>query len=109
VLRVTDGDGKLWHADAGFGIGTLLDPIPFGPDPEAACDRAGASASSRWVISWCGKSVARMAGQTVRRANPHSPFVFGLIVVVNQDDGRRELMCDWRRRVQRGAFPPRSG
>jgi N-hydroxyarylamine O-acetyltransferase len=30
VLRVSDGAGT-WHADAGFGIGTLLEPIPFGP------------------------------------------------------------------------------
>ena len=31
VLRVTDEDGRQWHADVGFGLGTLLDPIPFGP------------------------------------------------------------------------------
>src|SRR6185437_7015450 len=31
VLRVTDLDGRQWHADVGFGLGTLLDPIPFGP------------------------------------------------------------------------------
>jgi arylamine N-acetyltransferase len=31
VLRVSDGVG-VWHADVGFGLGTLLDPIPFGPD-----------------------------------------------------------------------------
>jgi N-hydroxyarylamine O-acetyltransferase len=30
VLRVSDGAGN-WHADVGFGIGTLLEPIPFGP------------------------------------------------------------------------------
>ncbi len=24
VLRVTDGDGRVWHADVGFGSGTLL-------------------------------------------------------------------------------------
>jgi N-hydroxyarylamine O-acetyltransferase len=38
VLRVTDGAGN-WHADAGFGIGTLLEPIPFGPG--IAHDQAG--------------------------------------------------------------------
>jgi len=31
VLRATDVDGRQWHADTGFGLGTLLDPIPFGP------------------------------------------------------------------------------
>src|ERR1700761_203487 len=30
VLRVTTG-GQVWLADAGFGNGTLLEPIPFGP------------------------------------------------------------------------------
>jgi N-hydroxyarylamine O-acetyltransferase len=29
VLRVR-ADGAVWHADAGFGSGTLLEPIPFG-------------------------------------------------------------------------------
>jgi N-hydroxyarylamine O-acetyltransferase len=31
MLRVTDEDGRRWHADVGFGLGTLLEPIPFGP------------------------------------------------------------------------------
>src|SRR5579859_8160323 len=30
VLRVRAGS-RDWHADAGFGNGTLLEPIPFGP------------------------------------------------------------------------------
>ena len=30
VLRVRTG-GHAWHADVGFGAGTLLEPIPFGP------------------------------------------------------------------------------
>jgi N-hydroxyarylamine O-acetyltransferase len=41
VLRVTDGDGRVWHADVGFGSGTLLDPIPFGPDRAAAHEQSG--------------------------------------------------------------------
>jgi N-hydroxyarylamine O-acetyltransferase len=27
-------DGEIWHADVGFGRGTLLEPIPFGPGEE---------------------------------------------------------------------------
>jgi N-hydroxyarylamine O-acetyltransferase len=27
-------DGEVWHADVGFGRGTLLEPIPFGPGRE---------------------------------------------------------------------------
>ncbi|HET9116539.1 MAG TPA: arylamine N-acetyltransferase [Pseudonocardiaceae bacterium] len=30
LLRV-DYQGAVWHADVGFGQGTLLEPIPFGP------------------------------------------------------------------------------
>ena len=30
LLRVRWG-GAMWHADVGFGHGTLLEPIPFGP------------------------------------------------------------------------------
>jgi N-hydroxyarylamine O-acetyltransferase len=30
LLRVELGD-RVWHADVGFGQGTLLEPIPFGP------------------------------------------------------------------------------
>src|ERR1700736_6596991 len=33
VLRVR-ADGASWHADVGFGLGTLLDPLPFGPGAE---------------------------------------------------------------------------
>jgi N-hydroxyarylamine O-acetyltransferase len=33
LLRVDDGNG-IWHADVGFGQGTLLEPIPFGPGEE---------------------------------------------------------------------------
>ena len=33
LLRVT-GEGGVWHADVGFGAGTLLEPIPFGPGEE---------------------------------------------------------------------------
>ena len=39
VLRATDGDGRQWHADVGFGLGTLLDPIPFGP--AGVCEQSG--------------------------------------------------------------------
>jgi N-hydroxyarylamine O-acetyltransferase len=37
VLRVRL-DGQVWHADVGFGRGTLLAPIPFGPGDEHVQD-----------------------------------------------------------------------
>ena len=30
VMRVS-ADGEVWHADVGFGLGSLLRPLPFGP------------------------------------------------------------------------------
>ena len=41
VLRVTDSDGNAAIADVGFGLGTLLDPIPFGPDPDTDYEQSG--------------------------------------------------------------------
>ncbi len=35
VLRVCAEDA-VWHADVGFGLGGLLDPLPFGPGTEHA-------------------------------------------------------------------------
>jgi N-hydroxyarylamine O-acetyltransferase len=113
VLKVIDGDGRRWHADVGFGLGTLLDPIPWGPS--RAHEQSG----------WCFQVVAdgdELVLQTrgpdrwtdvyafLPRAAPHvdievsnwwvcthpdSPFVFGLIASLHHGDGRRELLCDW--------------
>ena len=32
VLRVRQDEAE-WHADVGFGMGTLFEPLPFGPGP----------------------------------------------------------------------------
>jgi N-hydroxyarylamine O-acetyltransferase len=115
VLRVTDGEGKEWHADVGFGLGTLLDPIPFGPAPDTVHEQSG------WrfrVIEDCAELVLQTLGadgwsdvygflpRPVPRidievsnwwicTNPRSPFVFGLVAAVNHADGRREAISDW--------------
>lgn len=113
ILRVTDGDGRQWHADVGFGLGTLLDPIPFGP--------GGVHEQSGWSFRVIADG-DELALQTLgadgwtgvysflpRRAfpidiemsnwwvctNPASPFVSGLIVTVSHDDGRREALYDF--------------
>lgn len=113
VLRVTDAAGRQWHADVGFGLGTLLDPITFGP--------SGAHEQSGWsfqVVSDADELVLQTLGtdgwsdvyaflaRPVPRVdielsnwwictNPASPFVFGLIASVNHPDGRREVISDW--------------
>lgn len=120
VLRVTDEDGASWHADVGFGLGTLLDPIPFGPDPDTTHQQAGWSfrvieegpelvLQSRGREGW--SDVYGFLPRPVPRidievsnwwvcTNPRSPFVFGLIASVNHDDGRREAISDWSGPVQ---------
>jgi N-hydroxyarylamine O-acetyltransferase len=115
VLRVTDGDGHAWHADVGFGLGTLLDPIPFGPDPDTVHEQAGwrfrviddgrelvlqTDGPDGWadVYGFEPRPVPRVDIEVSNWwicTNPRSPFVFGLIAAVNHDDGRREAISDW--------------
>jgi N-hydroxyarylamine O-acetyltransferase len=113
VLRVTDGDGRQWHADVGFGLGTLLDPILFGP--------AGVHEQSGWSFrvvqdgdelalqtlgpdGWTGvysfppRPAFRIDIEVSNWwtcTNPASRFVSGLIVTVSHDDGRREALHDF--------------
>jgi N-hydroxyarylamine O-acetyltransferase len=124
VLRVTDGDGRQWHADAGFGLGTLLDPIPFGP--------AGAHEQSGWSFrvvpdddelalqtlgpdGWAGvysfppRPAFRIDIEVSNWwtcTNPASPFVSGLIVAVSHDDGRRDALSDFSGRLLTTASSP---
>lgn len=113
VLRVSDDDGRILHADVGFGLGTLLDPIPFGP--------GGVHKQSGWSFRVC-EDGSELVLQTLTdgswsdlyafppqpvpsvdiemsnwwtSANPQSPFVFGLIAARHHPDGRRESISDW--------------
>lgn len=115
VLRVSDGDGAKWHADVGFGLGTLLDPIPFGADPDAAREQSGwrfrvieegaelvlqTQGPKGWsdVYGFVPRPVPRVDIEVSNWwicTNPRSPFVSGLIASVNHDDGRREAISDW--------------
>jgi N-hydroxyarylamine O-acetyltransferase len=117
VLRVNAG-GESWHADVGFGLGSLLDPLPFGPGD--AHEQGG------WrfrVVQDGGELVLQTASADpgvdgtwsdvygflphplplidVEVSNwwvatyPRSPFVTGLVVSSQTEDGTRLRMNDW--------------
>jgi N-hydroxyarylamine O-acetyltransferase len=115
VLQVTDSDGLLWQADVGFGLGTLLDPIPFGADLDMVYEQSGWSfrvtedgpelvlqtrGPDGWsdVYGFLPRPVSRIDIEVSNWwvcTNPRSPFVFGLIASINKADGRREAISDW--------------
>ena len=113
VLRVQSGGGN-WHADVGFGSGTLLEPIPFGP--------GGPYEQSGWRFRIVDDG-PELVLQTVQHGewidlygfipepvpmidvelsnwftstHPRSPFVTGLIVVRQRPDGTRLRLSDWQ-------------
>ena len=111
MLRV-HGFGGDWLADVGFGAGTLLEPLPFGPGP--------AHEQSGWrfrVVEEGDEHVLQtMAGEDWRdlyafpphpvpfvdvetsnwftSTHPRSPFVTNLIVSGQRDDGTRISLSD---------------
>jgi len=113
VLRV-QADGRAWHADAGFGHGTLLEPIPFGP--------GGPYEQSGWQFRVLeeGRELVLQTAQDgdwidlyafepepvpfvdIETSNwftsthPRSPFVTGLIVSAQRSDGTRVSLSDWQ-------------
>lgn len=112
VLRVRSG-GASWHADVGFGAGTLTEPIPFGPD--------GAHEQAGWrfrVVQDGDELVLQAADGEVWRdlygfvpqpvplvdietsnwftgTHPRSPFVTGLVASIQDQDGGRTMLSDW--------------
>ncbi len=112
ALRVGDGE-RSWHADVGFGGGTLIEPIPWGPGDEI--EQAG------WlyrVVEQDGEYVLRgiEEGQWADlysfvpvpapmvdieisnwwvSTSPDSTFVSGYLVSRQWPDGRRLLLTDW--------------
>jgi N-hydroxyarylamine O-acetyltransferase len=112
VLEV-EAAGERWHADVGFGLGSPLEPLPWGPGPE--CEIAG------WryrVVRDGGELVLQMHERhgwsdlygfvpepvhpvDVETINwwvctyPRSPFVTGLIASTQRADGTRVTLSDW--------------
>ncbi|HEY5429656.1 MAG TPA: arylamine N-acetyltransferase [Solirubrobacteraceae bacterium] len=112
VLRVRDG-GDVWLADAGFGNGTLLEPIRFGPG--ATHDQAGwrfrlvangpehvlqTADGAGWtdLYAFVPEPVPNVDVETSNwftSTHPRSPFVTGLIVSIQSRDGSRAMLSDW--------------
>ena len=112
VLRVIGEDGD-WHADAGFGRGTLLEPIPFGPGgpyeqsgwrfrvvEEAPQLVLQGAEDAEWIdlYAFVPEPVPQIDIETSNWftcTHPRSPFVTGLIVSAQRPDGTRVTLSDW--------------
>jgi N-hydroxyarylamine O-acetyltransferase len=112
VLRVR-ADGGDWHADVGFGRGTLLEPIPFGPGgpyeqsgwrfrvvPDGPELVLQTSQDDQWVdlYAFLPDPVPLIDVETSNWftcTHPRSPFVTGLIVATQRQDGTRLTLSDW--------------
>jgi N-hydroxyarylamine O-acetyltransferase len=112
LLRVR-ADGSEWHADVGFGIGSLLEPLPFGAGAEH--QQSGwrfrvieeerelvlqTAQGDEWVdvYGFLAHPVPFVDLETSNwftSTHPRSPFVTGLRVSGQADDGTRTLLSDW--------------
>lgn len=113
VLGVTDG-GVRWHADVGFGNGTLLEPIPFGPGgeheqagwvfrvvedgPELVLQSVGHDGEWFDLYGFVPEPVPLIDVVTSNwytSTYPTSPFVTGLIVSAQTPGGERMSLSNW--------------
>jgi N-hydroxyarylamine O-acetyltransferase len=107
-------DGTRWHADVGFGHGTLLEPIPFGPGEEH--EQSGwryrvvqdgrelvlqsTAHTGEWVdlygfVPEPVPLIDVVTSNWYTCTYPRSPFVTGLIVSAQRPDGARESLSNW--------------
>jgi N-hydroxyarylamine O-acetyltransferase len=112
LLRVHH-EGATWHADAGFGAGTLLEPIPFGPG--GPYEQSGWSfrvveegpllvLQTREEDSWRDLYAFRpepAPAADIEVSNwftcthPQSAFVTRLVVVEHRPDGTRTTLSEF--------------
>jgi N-hydroxyarylamine O-acetyltransferase len=106
-------DGASWHADVGFGLGSLVEPLPFGPGiaheqsgwrfrivedgPEFVLQTAEGEG---WMdlYGFVPEPVPFIDVETSNwwtSTNPRSPFVTGLIAAIQDPDGTRTALSDW--------------
>ncbi|HXD55785.1 MAG TPA: arylamine N-acetyltransferase [Solirubrobacteraceae bacterium] len=112
LLRVFDGE-RSWHADVGFGSGTLIEPIPWGPGAEheqlgwrfRVIERGQelvlqAEGGGEWgdLYRFDPDPVPEIDIETSNwwtATHPESRFVAGLLVSRQLPDGRRLILTDW--------------
>jgi N-hydroxyarylamine O-acetyltransferase len=112
LLRVAI-DGSSWHADVGFGMGTLLEPLPFGPGGEHQQSgwryRVVAEGDELVLQTVDGEDWVDMYGFLAQpvpmvdvetsnwftSTHPRSPFVSGLSVGTQEVEGTRAWLSDW--------------
>jgi N-hydroxyarylamine O-acetyltransferase len=112
VLEV-ESAGERWHADVGFGLGSPLEPLPWGPGSER--EIAGwryrivqdgdevvlqLHEQGEWtdLYGFLAHPVPQVDVETVNWwvcTHPRSPFVSGLIASVPRADGTRVTLSDW--------------
>jgi N-hydroxyarylamine O-acetyltransferase len=112
VLRVRT-EGSAWLADAGFGLGTPLEPVPF--EAGVAHEQAGwrfrlveqaaelvlqSEVDDRWIdlYAFVPEAVPFTDIETSNwftSTHPRSPFVSGVIVGAHDGDGTRRMLRDW--------------
>jgi N-hydroxyarylamine O-acetyltransferase len=106
-------EGEHWHADAGFGGGTLLEPLPWGPGevheqagwryrvierhPEYVLQTAAGEA---WgdLYAFIPHPVPKADIETANwwtSTHPDSRFKNGFLVSRQWSDGRRLALSDW--------------
>jgi N-hydroxyarylamine O-acetyltransferase len=113
VLRVSL-DGFTWLADVGFGNGTLLEPIPFGPGgpyvqsgwrfrvvEEDGLLVLQSEVEADWldVYAFVPRPVATIDIEVANwftSTHPGSAFTRGLIVAAQRPDGTRVSLSDFR-------------
>jgi N-hydroxyarylamine O-acetyltransferase len=112
LLRVR-AEGAEWHADVGFGNGSLLEPLPWGAGGEHVQGgwrfrvvqegsllvlqsvRAGGWADVYAFEQETAPLVDLETSNWFTATHPHSPFVTGLIVSRQDPDGKRTSLSDW--------------
>lgn len=116
LLRVTM-EGRVWHADVGFGNGTLLEPIPFGPgwpyEQSGWSFRIvedGDELILQTVVAGEWRDVYRFLPRPVKRvdlelsnwftcSHPESQFVNRLVLARTDADGTRRVLSDFGGRM----------